>query len=329
MDIEIIEEGSGPVHITQDIPQDITKKLLMNAIPYLLKGEFCNALFQQLPGDGFSVWYSQYWIGNKATVLRARAGSPVLELRIAWKNQINGTWDKITQPILKEYFFSIGFTPYILTRAEFEANKEYITMDLHFDLSFLEEMGMDFKTLDIFLKKVQNDQPAELSPFPHSCPGEMKDAVKAILKNKYSRPGKKYLLKFKAGEILLAALEAIGRTELLLPLPLKTTDINKLNDARDVIRENMPDWIGPFEICRKTGLNQLKLKIGFNHLFDQTPYEYFLELRMDEAKRLLIEGKESITDIAYLAGYKHTGSFSKQFRKTFGYTASDFLKNWD
>lgn len=326
MDIEIVDEKTGPVYLSGIIPPNLTHHLITNAIPFVLNEPNYQVLFQMLPGEGFSIWYSIYKIGKERVVLKARGGVPVLELRIAVKNCIKGTWDKIVQPELPEYYFGLNFTPFISTRAIFEANTEYITIDFHFDLAFLEELGVDYKLLEIFVKKVQNDQPAELSPSPHACPSEMKDAVQAILHNKYSSKGKFFLNKWKAGEILLSALEAILRTEELLPLPLKTHDIQKLHRARAVIEEYFPDWIGPRMICKKSELNQLKLKIGFKHLFHQTPYEFFQELKLREARRLLLEGKESITSIAYLAGYKHVSSFSRGFKEVFGYPPKEFGK---
>ena len=154
----------------------------------------------------------------------------------------------------------------------------------------------------------------------------MKDAVNAILHNKYSRAGKFFLNKWKAGEILLSALEAILRTKQLLPLPLKSHDIQKLHRARAVIESYFPDWIGPKQICQQSELNQLKLKIGFKHLFNETPYEFYQSLKLREAKRLILEGKESITSIAYLTGYKHGSSFTREFQKVFGYTPKEFGK---
>ncbi len=105
-----------------------------------------------------------------------------------------------------------------------------------------------------------------------------------------------------------------------------TLFIQKLHKARAVIEEHFPDWIGPRLICQKSQLNQLKLKIGFKHLFNQTPYEFFQYLKLREARRLLLEGKESITSVAYLAGYKHLSSFSRGFQKVFGYPPKEFGK---
>lgn len=326
MELELIDEKTGPVFLTAIIPLNLSHYLIETATAFALNEPGYQALFQLLPGEGFNIWYSVYTTGPEKVVLKARGGIAVLELRISVKNSIKGTWDKILSPELPEYHFSLGFTPFVETRAIFEPNSEYITLDFHFELAFLEDLGVDYKLLDSFIRNVQADQPAELSPHPHPCPTEMKDAIQAILYNTYSRTGKQQLNKWKAGEILLSALESVLRTHDLLPLPIRPADIEKLHHAHAVIENNFPDWIGPKRICQLSQLNQLKLKIGFKHLFHQTPYEFFQALKLREAKRLLLEGKESITSIAYLAGYKHASSFSREFNKKFGYPPKEFGK---
>src|SRR5260221_2633253 len=111
MDLEISDERTGPVEISQVIPPDLLKRILANANPFILKGPDFEVLLQELRGKGFSVWYSRYLM-HRPTVLKARANLPALELRIAMKNQIDGTWDKIPVPVLKEYFFNLSFTPH-------------------------------------------------------------------------------------------------------------------------------------------------------------------------------------------------------------------------
>lgn len=326
MDVEIIEEQTGAIEILSFVPDDLRSIILTHARPVVMQGVAFRALFQELEGNGFTVWYSNYWM-QRPVVLKARADQPVLELRIAMKNQINGTWEKILVPALKEYFFSLSFTPHVLTRAIFEENKEYQTFDIHFSFDFLISIGIDYKTLDTFLKKVQHRQPAELSPFPHPCPGEMVDAVDAVLHNSYSAKAQPYLLECKVKEILISALETLGRSELTLPIAIRPYDIEKLYEAKTFIDESLPEWPTPEMICKHTGLNELKLKIGFRYLFNITPYEYYRRLKLKEAKRLLLEGKESITSVAYMTGYDHLSSFSREFKKEFGYTPGYFKLN--
>jgi AraC-like DNA-binding protein len=75
-----------------------------------------------------------------------------------------------------------------------------------------------------------------------------------------------------------------------------------------------------------TGINEYKLKSGFRQLFSSTPIRYFLELKMSQAKRLLLEPDSTINGVAYTLGYQHASNFCIEFKKRFGITALQFKK---
>jgi AraC-like DNA-binding protein len=52
--------------------------------------------------------------------------------------------------------------------------------------------------------------------------------------------------------------------------------------------------------------------------------EYVIKLRMDHAKRLLLEGEKSIAEICELAGYNSEAQFFRTFKKVTGLTPSQF-----
>jgi len=55
-------------------------------------------------------------------------------------------------------------------------------------------------------------------------------------------------------------------------------------------------------------------------------FGYLLEERMKLGKRLLLEGRTSIADVATEVGYKNATHFTAAFKRYFGYLPSD-LKN--
>jgi AraC family transcriptional regulator len=68
-------------------------------------------------------------------------------------------------------------------------------------------------------------------------------------------------------------------------------------------------------------LNEFKAKLG------QTPYQYILSLRIEEAKNLLVNTGDALTDIALELGFNDGSHFSRTFKKFTGYTPLQYRKN--
>lgn len=317
MNIDIFEEGKGPVRLFTEIPKDLRTHLIAPALPVALRGVHFQALFQEFRGEGFSAWYSSYWT-KAPVVLTARADIAVLELRISLLNLIRGTWDKIESAPLPMNHFQMGFTPHVLTRAIFDFPAQYVTFDCHFELPFLEQMGLSYKALDRFIHAVQRDQPAELMAYPHHCTPRMCDGVREILHNDYSAAGKAELLRNEVRSILLAALEEVTRGEVAI-VELKDTEVDKLYAVKALIEADCPVYRRNDKLCQAVGLNEFLLYFGFKKLFGTSPYDYYLDLRLMKGKELLRQG-HSVLSVAIALEYKDATPFINQFKAKFGYT---------
>jgi AraC family transcriptional regulator len=68
----------------------------------------------------------------------------------------------------------------------------------------------------------------------------------------------------------------------------------------------------------------------FSRAFKQTtgfsPSDYFIQLRMDEAKRLLRETEMSVLEVSLDVGYSSPSHFAQVFRRQVGVTPSDYRK---
>jgi YesN/AraC family two-component response regulator len=68
----------------------------------------------------------------------------------------------------------------------------------------------------------------------------------------------------------------------------------------------------------------------FKRCYDITPYAYYLEVKMSNAKALLLHTSLSITQIAERLGYKNAEYFSKQFSQMVGMPATRFRSgDWE
>lgn len=102
-------------------------------------------------------------------------------------------------------------------------------------------------------------------------------------------------------------------------------DVERLQEAKQIIAQNLQTPCSLIELARKTGLNDFKLKKGFKALFGHTVFGYLFELRMDNAYRLLQDGK-SVSEVAEIIGYKNPHHFTAAFKKKFGFLPSMVAK---
>lgn len=102
------------------------------------------------------------------------------------------------------------------------------------------------------------------------------------------------------------------------PNPAERLETDRIYEAREIILDRYlnPPSLG--ELSRKVGLNEFKLKKGFQRVFGNTAFGCLYDYRMEQARRHLEEGRKSVKEIAYAVGYKSNSRFSDAFKRKFG-----------
>jgi AraC-like DNA-binding protein len=78
------------------------------------------------------------------------------------------------------------------------------------------------------------------------------------------------------------------------------------------------------KLCMQSGMNCDKLKKGFRILFGSAIYQYHVTVKMTEAKKLLSNSCDPVSQIGYMLGYEHASSFCNEFKKFFGESPARF-----
>ena len=101
---------------------------------------------------------------------------------------------------------------------------------------------------------------------------------------------------------------------------------NHVEIAKNYIQSNYMKRLTILEISKIVNLDRHYLTRLFKAKTGKTPKEYLTEMRLSEAVRLL-KNSHSVTDTCYMVGYEDVFTFSKAFKKNFGYSPSEQEKH--
>lgn len=110
------------------------------------------------------------------------------------------------------------------------------------------------------------------------------------------------------------------------------TQSRKCSDASSIINElelfmkkNYASPINIEDMARKFNFNASYLTRIFKKHTGESPVKYLLRLRIDEAKKLLLEHSDlSVKQISTLVGYEDQHYFSRFFKELTGVSPSDY-----
>jgi AraC family transcriptional regulator len=102
--------------------------------------------------------------------------------------------------------------------------------------------------------------------------------------------------------------------------------VASLHRVQDYIHSNLSAAITLVELSRVAGLSRRHFLRSFRESVGDTPLGYVRTLRIEEAKRRLSQGSQSITEVALDCGFSHAQHFATAFRRATGLTPSAFRR---
>ncbi len=98
----------------------------------------------------------------------------------------------------------------------------------------------------------------------------------------------------------------------------------RTRDILSFIHKHYQDNITVANISEHANISPKECIRSFKNTFHQTPMDYLIHYRIEQAKRLLRETDESITNIAFMTGFHNSAYFGKMFKKLAGMTPREF-----
>ena len=94
----------------------------------------------------------------------------------------------------------------------------------------------------------------------------------------------------------------------------------KLAEAIDLMQNNIEDPLSPQEVAGHVGVSLRQLERLFKKYRDTTPQRYYLRLRLENARQLLLYTSRSGLDVAIASGFSSHSHFIKSYRDVYGRT---------
>jgi AraC family transcriptional regulator len=101
---------------------------------------------------------------------------------------------------------------------------------------------------------------------------------------------------------------------------------HKLRQITDWIAEHLTEEFSLDRLAAQAGLSRFHFQRLFKAATGVPPSQYHINLRMNEARRLLRETKMGVVDVALEVGYANPSHFARLFRRETGLSPSDYRR---
>ena len=94
--------------------------------------------------------------------------------------------------------------------------------------------------------------------------------------------------------------------------------LSRMRRAVAWIRDNQHQRFRVEALCKETGMSRASLHRHFLAMTGLSPLQYHKQLRLQEARQLLLSGDHRASDVAFAVGYESASQFSREYLRQFG-----------
>ncbi|WP_394182981.1 helix-turn-helix transcriptional regulator [Marinomonas posidonica] len=149
----------------------------------------------------------------------------------------------------------------------------------------------------------------------------LKRLMTLMYSNQPERPLEKHILVLNLLSEQLSLLQANHQE--YQPVFHHRDEANIISAKRYMI-QNMSLPITLANVCQAVGISESKLKQGTKALYQLSPHQLLLQIRMEKAWEQLMTGS-NVSQTAYSVGYQHASNFSAAFNRYYGFSPKSLL----
>ena len=93
------------------------------------------------------------------------------------------------------------------------------------------------------------------------------------------------------------------------------------------MHDNIEEPLSLDELIARTNVSRRQVERHFRQLLDDSPMNWYRNIRLDRGRTLIVETDMSIAQIAIACGFNSVNVFSRHYKKRFGTSPSAYFFN--
>nr|WKN34947.1 AraC family transcriptional regulator [Tunicatimonas sp. TK19036] len=174
-----------------------------------------------------------------------------------------------------------------------------------------------------FIDRITHNQPGFLRDENFTLTPAMMLIIEEIRDCRKTGTVKRIFLEAKVLELLMLQTEQLEQQH---EQDYSTFDLNLLEEARQILEQNIATPLTISSLAKLVGINESQLKKGFKETYGITVFGYANQLKMQLARHLLLAKDKSVSETAFLVGYKNPQHFTVAFKRHYNILPSQLKK---
>lgn len=139
------------------------------------------------------------------------------------------------------------------------------------------------------------------------------------IKTLQNRPDTEFATRNLLSDSWMLLMEDIKNTQSSVTI-INMESQNRLRSMLACIHNHYPEKLTLADIAASANISEREALRCFQKNLNQSPVEYLIGFRLNQAKKMLAETEYSITQISYQCGFSNSAYFGKIFKKNFDMT---------
>ena len=131
-----------------------------------------------------------------------------------------------------------------------------------------------------------------------------------------------FFYRIKAQELVYWLLRELGQRAHVPVRPLHAADVAKIYQVRERLLADLAAVPRLPQLGQAVGLSETRLKRLFRQVFGTSPFEYYQQARLAEARQQLAHA--SVAEVGYQLGFTNLSHFARLFRRYYGLTPKKY-----